>query len=360
MADTRVATGLTVQQWDDQFFTEYYQENLFSPLYGTTETSVIQVKEDLTKQKGDSVTFALLGTLTQDAITGSSVLEGSEEDLGSRSFRLYVDKRRNGVRISEMNEQKSAIGLRSAAKPALKEWAEKDTRDFIIRALGSVNGVDYASATEAQKDAWLVDNADRVQFGSLASNNSSNDHSASLANVDGTNDKLTRSAVRLMKRKALASTAPRIRPVKDPGNGKRYFVGYAHPLSMRDLYDSMDATLQETAVQSQAAKIFEGGDLMIDGVIIKETDDINLLGAVGAAGAAVAPFYLLGAQAIGMAWARRWKTVTEEFDYGDKHGVAIDGIFGIGKMRFGSGAGDTDDTKDQGVVTGYFSAVADA
>lgn len=360
MADTRAASGLTPQQWDDQFHTEYFQENLFSPLYGTSELSPIQVREDLTKKKGDSITFAFLNSLTQDAITGSSVLEGSEEDLGSRSFRLYIDKRRNGVRISEMEEQKSAIGLRQAAKPALKEWAEKDTRDLIIEALGSINGVAYTSASEAQKDAWLVDNSDRVLFGALVSNGSSLDHSAALANVDTTNDKLTRSNLRLLKRVALNARSPRIRPIKDPGNGKRYFIAYAHPNQMRDLYDSMDATLQATAVQAQASKIFEGGDLQIDGVIIKELDDMPVYAGVGASSANVSPVYMLGAQAVGMAWGRRWKTVTEEFDYGDKHGVAVDGIFGIAKLRFGSGSGDTDDYKDHGVATGYFTSASDA
>jgi N4-gp56 family major capsid protein len=360
MADTRAATGLTVQQWDDRFHTEYYQENLFSPLYGTSELSPIQIREDLTKKPGDSIAFAFLQSLTQTAITGSSVMEGAEEDLGSRSFRLYVDKRRNAVRISEMEAKKSAIGLREAAKSALKDWAEKDTRDLIIQALGSINGVPYRLASEAQKDAWLADNADRVLFGALLSNTSGSDHSASLANVDTTADKLTRTNLRLLKRVALNARNPRIRPVKDPGNGKRYFIAFAHPNQMRDLYDSMDATLQQTSVQAQASKIFEGGDLMVDGVIIKELDDLPVYADVGAAAAEVSPVYMLGAQAVGMAWGRRWKTVTEEFDYGDKHGVAIDGIFGVAKLRFGSGAGDETARKDHGVATGYFTSAADA
>ncbi|MGL5737084.1 MAG: DUF4043 family protein, partial [Beijerinckiaceae bacterium] len=74
----------------------------------------------------------------------------------------------------------------------------------------------------------------------------------------------------------------------------------------------------------------------------------------------VTPVYLCGAQAVAVAYARRWKTVTEEFDYGDKHGVAVDGIYGVRKIIFGSGAGDTDDTKDNGIVTGFFATTAAA
>jgi hypothetical protein len=35
------------------------------------------------------------------------------------------------------------------------------------------------------------------------------------------------------------------------------------------------------------------------------------------------------------------------------------GFDGIAKLRFGTGSGDTDDTKDHGVATGYVAAVAD-
>jgi hypothetical protein len=45
MADTTAATGLTVQQWDDQFFVEYFHDGGFKVLMGTDERSVIQVKE---------------------------------------------------------------------------------------------------------------------------------------------------------------------------------------------------------------------------------------------------------------------------------------------------------------------------
>ena len=70
----------------------------------------------------------------------------------------------------------------------------------------------------------------------------------------------------------------------------------------------------------------------------------------------VVPVFLCGAQAVGAAYARRWRSREQAFDYGDKQGVAIDSIYGIEKMTFGSGSGDTDNPKDHGVVTGFFSA----
>ena len=63
---------------------------------------------------------------------------------------------------------------------------------------------------------------------------------------------------------------------------------------------------------------------------------------------------------LGYGIAKRWNTVTEEFDYGDKHGVAVQEFGNFEKLTFGSGAGDTDDLKDHGIVTGFFASVADA
>src|SRR5690242_16551240 len=113
MADSTVATGLTVQQWDDRFFTEDLTENRFPGEMGEDESNIIQVKENLMKKPGDSVTFALVNRLSQDAITGSNTLEGNEEDMASRSMKIQVTKRRNGVRVAEIDEQFSAISLRN-------------------------------------------------------------------------------------------------------------------------------------------------------------------------------------------------------------------------------------------------------
>lgn len=354
MTDTAAATGLTVQQWDDKFNREYFQDR-FRELKGEGENAIIQVKEDLSKKPGDSVTYALVNRLTNAAVTGVSTLEGNEEDLISRSMRVYVDKRRNAVRVPEMAEQRSAISLRNAAKPILLDWAQEDTRDQYIAALESINGVAFGSSTAAQRDAWLVDNADRVVFG--AGVGSFTDHSADLALLDTTADLFTNTNLDRMIMKA-KTCSPKIRPMRDPGNGRRYYVALANPYAFADLRASIDTEILATVNnQMQASKLFEGGDLMWNGVIVKETDNIPIYTNLGdSATTEVTPVFLLGAQALAHAVCKRWRTVDEVFDYGDKHGVAADSIMGIRKMIFGTASGsDTGDLKDHGVVTGYFA-----
>lgn len=359
MTDTTPATGLVVQQWEDKFFQEYLHDGGFKALMGTDENAVIQVKEDLTKKSGDSITIALVNRLNNAAVTGTSTLEGNEEDMASRSMRIYVDKRRNAVRIAEMSEQKSAISLRNAARATLLDWAMEDTRDLAILALGSLNGTAFVDRTAAIADAWLVDNADRVVFGAAAAGFT--DMSADLALLDTTADLFNATALDAMVLKA-KTCSPKIRPMRDPGNGKRYYVAFANPHAFKNLRDSLDTeVLASTVVQMEASKLFEGGDIFWNGVIVKETDNIPIYENLGNGGTTeVTPVYLCGAQALAVAYAKRWKTVTEQFDYEDKYGVAIEGIYGVRKIIFGTGAGDTDDLKDHGVVTGYFATTGTA
>ena len=170
MSLTPARAGLTPQQWDDKFFMEYVRENRFKRYMGTDENSIIQLKEDLTKAPGDKVTFASVNKLAGAGQTGNSTLEGNEEELDTRSMAVTVSPLRHAVAVTNWDEQKSAIDLRNTAKMALKLWNMEKMKNSLIDALGSINGVAYASASAAQRNAWVVDNVDRVLFGKLKSN----------------------------------------------------------------------------------------------------------------------------------------------------------------------------------------------
>lgn len=361
MADTSVATGLTVQQWDDKYFKEYIGWNKYAKYMGTSENSIIQVKEDLTKKKGDSVTFALVNRLTGAGVTGSSTLEGNEEAMDSRSHKLTVDQIRNAVRVPVLDEQFSAISLRNAAKPVLQDWSMESMRDGITDALGSILGVAYGSASEANKDIYITDNNDRVQFGATVGNYSAGDHSASLLAID-TADTLSADIISLAKRRAKLAD-PQIRPIRVREAGdEEWYVLLCNSLCFRDL--RADATIlaadREARARGTNNPLFTGGDLLYDGVVIREIEQIPVDAGAGAAAIDVAPNFLCGAQAVGVGYAMRPNTVTEKFDYDDKHGVAVREIRGIEKLQFGSGATDVDDLKDNGVFTIWCAAETDA
>jgi N4-gp56 family major capsid protein len=370
MADTVNATGLRVQQWDSNFFEEYVRENRFAPYMGTSENAIIQMKEDLTKKKGDRISLALANKLTNDAVTGTGTLEGNEEDLISRSHLLTVDKRRNGVRVAEMSEQKSAIDLRNAGKVMLKNWAVSDTRTLIINALGSFRSTNtiytYTTGAEIQADightildAWLVDNADRTLFAGYTGGGT--DFSADHGQLDNTDHKMTALALTTAKIKA-QTASPNITPIRTKGD-EEWFVAFLHPYQIRDLVLS-DTTFQsanrEARERSKDNPLFRGADYVWDGIIIRSIPEIPLVAAssiTGGSAVQTAQGFLCGAQALGYGLAKRWTSKTETFDYGDKVGVAIEQIYGIEKLCFGTGSGDTDDLKQNGVVSIWSAAV---
>lgn len=361
MSELAVPSGMTVQQWDDQYFTEYYNKNWFKKFMGTGSSSMIQVREDLTKKPGDSITFQLVNNLTGAAKGATEDLEGQEEDLMLRSHKVTVQEYSHAVKWSNFEAQKTAIDLRGAHKDSLMAWNRRLQRDQIIDALGSIDGVKYASATETQKDTWLTNNTDRVLFGKLKSNGSSLDHSTALATLDNTDDKLTPDALSLMKR--LAKTAnPKITPFVARGGVEESdsYVVFANSLAMRDLANNsvFVQANREARERTSSNPLFNSADYLWDNLFIYEIEDIPIYsnGTIN-----VGQVFLCGAQALGEAWAMRPSTVARsDIDYDRKNGLAIKQWSKIEKLRFGTGSTDTTTPKQNGVVTGWFAAVSDS
>jgi N4-gp56 family major capsid protein len=362
MSETVVPSGLTVQHWDDDYFVEYVNRNWFKQFMGTGSNSMIQVREDLMKKPGDAITIELINKLTGEAKSQSDTLEGNEENVKQRSQVIQIREYSHAVRWAKYEEQKTAIDLRQAHKDTLMTWNMELDRDLLIEALGSINGVAYASASEAQKDAWLVDNADRVLFGATKANAVSNDHSTALGLIDATNDKITPAAISLMKRMAKAAN-PKIKPFRPRGKIELtdVYVLFAPSLHIRDLKLNAEfiQANREARKRGDDNPIFTGADYIWDNIPIYEIEDIAVVTGVGASTGDVAPCYLVGAQALAQVWAKRPETVDETFDYKRKTGLAIKQWYKVEKLRFGTGANDTDDQKDHGVVTGWFRADAD-
>lgn len=355
MTTTTLATASKVAKWDSSYFSEYIRTSGFKPYMGKGTNSIFQVKYELTPG-GKTINIPLITRLSGAGVTGTSTLVGSEEALGNYNMSISVDWLRNAVEIKKPEEHWTEMDLRGAARDALMNWSDESLRDALIAAFTSINGVAFGTATATQRNTWLTGNTDRALFGASKSNTKAT-HALSLTEIDGTNDKLTAAAVSLMKR--MAKTAdPHIRPhkVKD-GSGKEYFVLFAGSLPFRDLKeDSVMQTANREARERGVGTnpIFQDGDLIYDGVIIREIPEIPVVAGAGAGGTVdVAPVFFCGAQAVCLAWGQEPKSTKKtETDYGFSTGVGIEECRGIEKTVFNS--------KDHGMLTGWFSAVADS
>jgi N4-gp56 family major capsid protein len=351
MALTTVTSNLKEQIWDNDFFTNYVRKNRFNRYMGTDENAVIQIKEDLTKKAGDRIHLALVAELSGAGVTGNTLLEGSEEALNQYEFPIAVSTLRNAVAVTLNEEQFTGIDIRNAGKTMLQNWAMRKLRTDIITALGSIyvsgtGNVAYGSATEGNKDTWLAANSDRVMFGD-GSVGGFTDHSADLALVTSSMT-LTKEIVSKLKAKA-ENASPIIRPVVVGEDSENYvlFVGSG---AFRDLKADLAQTLRDAQTRGSSNPLFQDGDLEYDGVVIRKIQEIATLGTVGASSARIEPVYLCGAQALGVAWAQRTRSKTEERDYGFVHGVAVHEMRGVEKCNFNG--------KVHGVLTGYVAALA--
>ena len=364
MAQTFAVEGLTPQSWDDKFFRDYVRASRFRRYMGTDEASIIQLKEDLTKKKGDTVTFALVNELVGNGVTGNSTLKGNEERLNSRSHAVSVDVLRHAVAVDDWDEQKSAIDLRNAARVQLREWAQKKLRDGILTALGQIDGVAFTSSTVAQRNTWTANNEDRVLFGDNTGNFNATFATGTFAVSAG--ETLTPNILSLMKRMA-QKASPKIKPVMVKTMDQEWYVAFIGPNAWRDLTEDNPTTNVLTLANRDARirgvdnPLFTGDSLVWDGIIIREIPEIAQLEAsLSSSGVRIEPVYLCGAQAVGIPWAQRSKSTTDTDDYGFLHGVGVQEIRGIEKLRFGTAAGaDLTTPKDHGIVTAFVSAPSD-
>jgi N4-gp56 family major capsid protein len=362
MTDITVHANNDVDQWCKDLQVEYVRAMQLRKLMGKSENMPIQVKRELATLPGRDIYITLIKRLTGNGVTGDNTLMGNEENLGNYAHKITVDQIRHGVRRGRFEQKKTHFDLLKSGRTALKMWAMAKLRDDIIAALYSANvdgSTPYASCTEAEKDAWVDANSDRVQFGKLRSNLSTSapaggatyDHSDSLAsNVDTTNDKLTYALVSLAARLA-ESADPHIRPINVSEKGE-YYVMLAGSRPFRDLKNNMATLHQYAEVRGSGNPIWADGDILYENVLIKKIPEIGVVTGVGAGSIDCACNFLMGAQAVGMAIGEDLHSISHTDDYGNLKGAGVAEIRGIDKM--------TQNDVDHGLVSVWTAAVADS
>lgn len=369
---------------------DFLRNSRFDPYMGDDATSPIVRMRDFSAD-GRQVNIPLVNQLSTRGV-GSGVLSGAEEQLDDYGFPIWTDFARNAVAFNKQSVKDASFDIPSAARSLLRNWAKATIRDDIVDALMSIplasvqanrgssinggnriNGIRYIDASVAQRNTWVTNNVDRVLFGAAIANYSTTAATA-LANVDSTNDKLTASAVSLMKRIAQTASTPRINPWMIEGTDEEWYVLFVGSRTMRDLRNdatmfqaNRDARPREGAgvTQSGGNPIFSGGALVWDGVIIKEIPEITTrittqapFLTAGASNIPVEPVFLCGqaAMAYGIGQMPR-VTTKQDTDYDFVDGVGVEAQYGVAKIAratFG-----TSNLKDVGMVTGFFSGVAD-
>ena len=388
MAETSLSSALEKQVWSKDYLAEYVRESGFLPYMGRKKTSVIVTMYELASESGKTINVPLITKLTAAGVRGSGVLNGKEEQLGNYNCAISVDWIRNAVKVPKSTQFKTEIDLLNAGRDMLKLWSSDTLRADMIKymagptvttsSLPAIDIVDtdgnvvVTGATAANYNTWCAANQDRILFGAATSNYSAT-HLTGLGNVDSTNDKLTASVVSLAKRMA-KNASPAIRPFRLE-DGREYFIMFAGARAFRDLKADSTITAANRDARAREAggmdnnPLFQDGDLIWDGVIIRQIEEISTLITASSTGGVnwttagngtipVEPNFLCGQQAMGVVWGQEPVPITDMTDdYKFRPGVAIEELRGIAKLHFGTGTAAA--SKQQGIVTVYTSGVAD-
>ena len=384
MAETLLSSALEKQKWSSDYLAEYVRESGFLPYMGRKSSSIIMTKYELASENGKTINIPLVTKLTAAGVRGSGVLDGKEEQLGNYNCAVSVDWIRNAVKVPKSTQYKTEIDLLNAGRDMLKLWSSDTLRADMIKYMAgptvttssvpatdivdSDGNVVVTGATDANYNTWCAANQDRILFGSATGNWNAN-HATGLGAVDSTNDKLTASVVSLAKRMAKAAS-PAIRPFRLE-DGREYFVMFAGARSFRDLKNdsvminaNRDARAREGGGMN-SNPLFQDGDLIYDGVIVRQVEEISTLittsstfVAAGNGTIPVEPNFLCGQQAMAVAWGQEPTPITDTTgDYKFRPGVAIEELRGIAKLHFATGASSA--SKQHGIVTVYTSGTGD-
>ena len=366
MATIELAAASQKKVWTARRYDEYVRASGFKPFMGRNANKIIHVRYDLKNERGDTINIPLFAKLRGEPKRGAEPIEGNEKGMNNYNFPISIDWVGDGVAVSNADTFKTEIDLLEAGKAGLVSFMGEITRDEIIDALNSKSGVNFKNASTAQLNAWTVLNEHRVLFG-ISQSNYGNNFAAALANVDTTDDKLSKKLIQNARYFARQGGAdfPIMRPavVEErtgmSGEGGNIVECYVMFVGARSFYHlkndpELKEDLRHALERGKNNPLFQPDDLLIDNVIIREIPELSercLIEGAGNGGADVEPYFLCGAQAIGYAIGQDPKFKADERDYGFIKGVAVRELRGIKKTIF--------DGLDHGLVTGYVAAPAE-
>ncbi|MCT4654243.1 MAG: N4-gp56 family major capsid protein [Cohaesibacter sp.] len=347
MSATKFGTNdaLTQKAWAKKLATEAQAETYVGKFIGSSDTSLIQKKNDLKKDAGDKIIFGLRAPLQGEGVGEGETLEGNEEKLQTYDDNVEVNELHHAVRVKpkgSIDDQRVSFNARSEGKDGLKEWfSERYDRTFFNQICGNT----------AQKNLKFTGNnivlpPSRI----IRPGNRANDED--LVADDIFNLHMVRRAVNMAK--TGRNGRRRMRPLKI--RGKKMWVMFIHEDQAFQLREDVgEKGWNDIQMAAMKAGDVDGNPIFTDAlgvhnnVIFHATEHVTL--GVSADGTdnvdSTRRAALCGAQAAIMAGGKGYselghKWVERDFDYGREVGVSAQSLFGMKKARFND--------QDNGVV----------
>lgn len=379
MALTTVQSNNKLVIFTKEINREFVRENMFSPYMSDDLNAIIRRRYE-PKNGGEQMNIPLVTKLQGEGVS-TGTLVGNEERIENYGMRMWVDWKRHAVAVTNAEEQKDSADIFGEAKPLLADWGKELQRDHIIAAMMAlpsesapanlgvgagqpVNGLLYEATSDAQRNTWVDANEDRILYGNALSNLASVSHATDLAKLDTTADLFNSTSIGLLKRLA-KEASPAIRPYKTK-DGYEHYVAFAGSRTFAALKASLSTLNQAARPREERWKenpLFQDGDLLYDGVIVREVPEISGfvtdiwtdMQTAGDSSGRVEPVFFCGQQAATLAWGKMaTPTFRKEDDYQFITGVGVKMCYGVAKM-FKKHPSSGSNLKQWGIVTGFFA-----
>ena len=145
------SNALTRKRWAKDLFKIILPAVEFNYLIGTGSDSIVQMRTELGKGEGDTITFGIRLPLTGEGRVGNEDVEGHEEGLKFRDFSMTIEEFNHAVDTGgKMEEQRIPYNLVTEGKSALQEWWAAKLSDYLINCVCGVSGYKLAGKTFAQ------------------------------------------------------------------------------------------------------------------------------------------------------------------------------------------------------------------
>ena len=257
MSKTSFSTSndLTKKAWEEKLYRDSVKEAYFSKFQGSGSDSIVQVKEQLTKDKGDKITFGLRMRLTGAGVVSGQILEGNEERLVTHSNSVTLEQYRHAVRdAGAIDRQRAMFSISDEARSAIKDWMSEKVDQLAFDAIG----VGAGATVDPSKIFYKTGASTFLATGTAATAKSA------LVAADS---KLTLNFMSFIK--AFAKTGGNrtyvpLRPVKI--DGKEYFVLLVHPDALFDLKTTTEwqTAQREAADRGKTNPLFTGAAGVFD------------------------------------------------------------------------------------------------
>lgn len=345
-----VNDALAVKLWGRRLEYDIVYRTDISPLIGTDENSIIQLKTETGKEAGDKVTFPLMKKLTGDGFTENEIAEGNGESLSLYSDAILINELGHVVDIPNkgrsIDAQRVPVNLRQAARNGLRTWkSERMSVTFFNHVCG------YTPQTNmkyAGNNTILAPTRQLVVDATGPTVNSADEDIGSA-------DTFNLNYVDYAREMAETASSP-LRPVNISGvNGGSDIMGgkyvmYLHPYQVTDLRTNTNTgqwlDIQKAALQGAANSknpIYTDALGEYNNVILKKalhvTQGVN--SSTGAAISTVRRAVLLGAQSCAIAFSKgqnqsayNWNE--ELIDHKRRLEVSIMSMWGLKKTQYDS------------------------